>query len=188
LISRILVTKGLGFFSAVGMAQEELDSIKVGKLKAMVVKVDLSKEYDRVSWIYLQLMSIHLGFCAQFVTWVMNCITYVSFSILINGAATKFFRLERGRRQGCPFYPLLFLIAAEDLSGALKEALRARNFKGIKFANTCTLSHLFVDDILIFSYGSRRDASRIKDIIDLFCLATGMQINVDKYHFLLWYR
>jgi hypothetical protein len=83
--------EGRHIHEAVGMAQEGLHTIKVKKLKAMVVKVDLSKAYDGVSYLYLRLMLIHLGFNPQFVyvTWVMNCVTSVSFSILINGAARK---------------------------------------------------------------------------------------------------
>jgi hypothetical protein len=56
---------------------QALHSIKVKRLKAMVVKVDLSKTYDRARWLYLRLMLIHLGFKSQFVTWVMNCVTLI---------------------------------------------------------------------------------------------------------------
>jgi hypothetical protein len=81
--------EGRHIHEAVGMAQG-LHTIKVKKLKAMVVKVDLSKAYDGVSYLYLRLMLIHLGFNPQFVyvTWVINCVTSVSFSILINGFAS----------------------------------------------------------------------------------------------------
>jgi hypothetical protein len=83
----------------VGVAQEGLRTIKIKKLKPLVVKVDLSKAYDRVNWLYLRLLLIHLGFCAPFVTWVMNCVTSVSFSVLINGSATPFFQPEGGLRR-----------------------------------------------------------------------------------------
>jgi len=114
----------------------------------MVVKVDLSKAYDRVSWFNLRLILIHLGFCTQFVSWVMNCITLVSFAILINGADTSFFRPERELRQVCALSPLLFLLVEEGLSGSFKEAIGNGSFTEINVANT--VSHLlFVDDNLI---------------------------------------
>jgi hypothetical protein len=82
----------------------------------MVIKVDLSKAYDRVSWLYLWLMLIHLGFNLGIVNWVMNCVTSISFAILINGYSLEFFRPGKGLRQGCPLSPLLFLLVVEGLS------------------------------------------------------------------------
>ena len=46
----------------------------------------------------------------------------VSFAILINGAASPFFHVERGLRQGFPLSPLLFLLVAEDLSRFIKKS------------------------------------------------------------------
>jgi hypothetical protein len=51
---------------------------KQKKMLAMVVKIDLSKAYDRDSWLYLRLMLIDLGFCA-ICELVMSCISNVSF-------------------------------------------------------------------------------------------------------------
>lgn len=108
--------EGRQIHETMGVAQEGLHSIKVKYSKAMVVKVDLSKAYEGVSWLYTRLILIYLGFCPQFVSWVMNCITYVSFVILINCVVSPFFRLERRLRKGCPLSPLLFLLVAEGLS------------------------------------------------------------------------
>lgn len=36
------------------LAQEEIHSLKSQKTKGMLVKLDLSKSYDRLSWKYLQ--------------------------------------------------------------------------------------------------------------------------------------
>lgn len=79
-------------------------------------------------------------------------------------------------------YPLSpYLLAVEVLCRALKEALRVGNVKGIKVGNACTLTHLlFMDDILIFCDGSRRDAEKLKEIMDLYCLVIGMQVTLEK--------
>ena len=49
----------------------------------------------------------------------MSSLNLVSFAVLINGAASSFFKAGRGLRQGCPLAPLLFLIIAKGLSRAL---------------------------------------------------------------------
>jgi hypothetical protein len=50
-------------YVAIGVAQEVLHSIKARKMKAMVIKIDLSKECDSPSWLYPRLMLIYMGFC-----------------------------------------------------------------------------------------------------------------------------
>ena len=82
------------------MAQEGLHSIKTKHLQGAVIKIDLSKAYDKVNWLYIRLLLTHLGFHIDFIRWIMGCISLVSFAILINGAASPFFHAERGLRQG----------------------------------------------------------------------------------------
>jgi hypothetical protein len=147
---------------AIGVAQEGLHSMKKRKLKGVVVKIDLSKAYDRVNWLYIQMLLIHLGFGVAFTNWVMGCLTTVSFSILINGSTSSFFKEDRGVRQGCPLSPLLFLLVVESLSHFLNEAKSTGTFRGIKISSGLHISHLlFVDDILIFCDGSRRDTDKL---------------------------
>eukprot|EP01018_Ginkgo_biloba_P034237 Gb_24170 [translate_table: standard] len=163
------------------IAREGLHSIKTKRVQAMVVKLDLSKAYDRTSWLYLRLMLIHLVFHVHFVNWVMDCLTSVSFSVLINGSASPFFRPGRGLRQGCPISPLLFLIGVEGFNRAPLEAKRSGAIKGIKVGSSLCLTHLlFVDDILLFCDGSRRDALKLREVLDLYCSATGMLVNIGK--------
>jgi len=61
----------------------------------------------------------------------MECLSIVSFSIMLNGSATSFFHAKRGLRQGCPLSPLLFLLVAEGLSHFLEEEKNSGSFKGI---------------------------------------------------------
>jgi hypothetical protein len=67
---------------------------------------------------------IHLGFNVHFLNWVMSCVLFVSFSILVNERALAFFEPNRGLRKGCPLSPPLFLIMVEGLSRDLIEAKR----------------------------------------------------------------
>jgi len=173
--------EGRQIHEAIGVAQEGLHSLKTKNLRGAVMKIDLAKAYDKVSWLYLRLLLTHIGFGNDFIRWIMSCITTVSFSVLINGAASPFFHAERGLRQGCPLSPLLFLLVAEGLSRAILEAKAQGHFKGIQVAPDLYITHLlFVDDILIFCSGIRGESRILRDILDLFSKATGMDINVGK--------
>jgi hypothetical protein len=53
--------------------------------------------------------------------------------------------------------------------------------KGIKIFETVAISYLlFVDSIMIFGHGSIRELKSIKEIIDIYCLATCMEVNMEK--------
>jgi hypothetical protein len=116
ILSTHISLEQFGFFNkwqihdAIGLAHEGLHSIHTRNHKVVVFKVDHSKDFDRVSWLYIRLLLIHLGFYHQFVSWVMNCISSSSFAILLNGATNPFFHAGRGLRQGCPLSPLIFLV------------------------------------------------------------------------------
>jgi hypothetical protein len=61
------------------------------------------------------------------------------------------------------------------------------SFKGINVGNSCYVTHLlFFDDIPIFYEGSRRVVEKLKEIIDLFCMVVGMNINIAKSTISLW--
>ena len=58
---------------------------KTGKVEHMALKLDMSKVYDRLEWIFLQRIMEKKGFHPTWVGWIMECIRLVSYSILVNG-------------------------------------------------------------------------------------------------------
>jgi hypothetical protein len=111
----------------------------------------------------------------------MYSITTVSCSVLINGSASPFFRYERVLIQGFPLSPLFFLLVAQGLSRALAAENQRRSFPVIKITSSLQVTHLlFVDDILIFTMGSRLEVGTLKSIINIFSKSTGMIINEEK--------
>ena len=111
-------------------------------------------------------MLTHLGFGIGFIRWIMSFITKVSFSLLINGAASPFSHAERGLRQGFLLSPLLFLLVDEGLSRAFREAKSHGSLKGIQISQVLHLTHLlFVDAFLIFYTGMLRDINTLLGIL-----------------------
>jgi hypothetical protein len=69
----------------------------------------------------------------------------------------------------------------EGLSHFLAVAKNSGRFKGIKISPGMYITHLlFVDDILIFCDGTKRDADKLFEGLTLFKKATGMLINAQK--------
>ena len=89
----------------------------------MALKLDMSKAYDRVEWIFLEKMLFRLGFHENWIKLIMSLVTSVSYSILVNGQPMKVFVPTRCLRQGDPLSPYLFLICTERLAVLIKNAV-----------------------------------------------------------------
>lgn len=187
ILSKNILKEKFGFMEgrkiheAIAVAQEFMHIMKRFRRKRLITKIDLSKAYDKISFIYIRLLLTHLGFDYEFIIWVMGCITDISFAILINGVVAPFPKSEKGLRQGCPLSPLLFVLAVEALSRMLLEAKRKGNIKDIEVAINVNITHLlFIDDILMFSDGNKRDILHIRSSLYLFLFSIGMSINIQK--------
>ena len=90
-----------------------LDHKKSGKDGYMAVKLDMSKAYDRVDWIFIKKVIRRLGFHERWLDWILRCITTISYSILINGESHGCIRPLRVLKQGDPLSSYLFLLCTE---------------------------------------------------------------------------
>ncbi|CAA7020229.1 unnamed protein product [Microthlaspi erraticum] len=88
----------------------------------MAVKTDMSKAYDRLKWNFIVAVMERPGFHPKWINWVLQCISTVSYTFLINGAAQGQVIPQRGIRQGDPLSPFIFILCGEVLSGLCKNA------------------------------------------------------------------
>ena len=57
-----------------------------------VLKIDMSKAYDRVSWNFLKAVLTVMNFDSKWINWIMECISSVEYTLLINGSMTRSFK------------------------------------------------------------------------------------------------
>jgi hypothetical protein len=146
------------------------------------LKVDIMKAYDFVSWGFI----IHFLHCFgapyKFITWVKECISSPSYSIVLNGSLVGYFHGRKGLRQGDSFSPYLFVTVMEILSLLLAEASQPE--KGFLFHPKCLklkLNHLcFADDLFIFSAAKISSIQVVKAVLEEFEDLSSLRANPAK--------
>jgi hypothetical protein len=164
------------------LAHEVIHSLQKTKTPGMLLKLDLSKAFDKISWEYMQAMLLAFGFDQGWVTWIVNLTSSAFFSLLINGVPSKPFSPSRGIRQGDPLSLFLFIILAEGLSRSIHAAIETKLLTGLSLHGISPpISHSqFVDDTLLMGSPTVREANSLLDILQTFSDASGLDCNKDK--------
>ena len=105
------------------MANEAIDSIVRNNRGALLCKLDIEKAYDHVDLSFLCWVMEKMGFGAKWIRWIKWCISIASFSVMIDGTSSGFFRSSRGLRQGDSLSPYLFVIVMEAFSQMIEKAI-----------------------------------------------------------------
>ncbi|KAF7144179.1 hypothetical protein RHSIM_Rhsim05G0098600 [Rhododendron simsii] len=106
------------------VAHEILEHIrkrKKGQSALYALKLDMNKAYDRVDMDFLLGILRVMGFSLKWIGWILQCVSTVSFSVLVNGRKSRTFVPTCGLRQGDLLLPCLFILVAQAVSDGLGE-------------------------------------------------------------------
>lgn len=166
------------------VAQEIAHSFSLTSWKSLdfMLKIDLAKAFDKIEWHFVLSALARKGLHSHFINLVKACISSPTFYVIINGQSFAKFNSTRGIRQGCPLSPYLFVLAVNELSLMLQDALQAKHLTGISFGPDCPPIHslMFADDLIICGKADMQEADTILNIFQHFCHDSGQLPNWSK--------
>lgn len=147
----------------------------------MLLKIDRSKAFDKLIWIYIQKILAAFGYSPPWVRWVMNIVSSTFLSILVNGIPSRPFNPSGGIHQGDPLSTFLFVLMVEGLGCIINNAFQTQQLRGILVHDSPAITHQqFVDESMLFGHPSVQEELMFKSILDDYSEASGANINTAK--------
>ena len=145
-------------------------------LKGYIVTVDIEKAFDSLSHSFLLVCLKKYGYGNDFIKWVEMLLESQESCIINGGNRTKYFKLQKGARQGDPISAYLFILCLEIMFILIKANKRV---KGINIFEHTYLYSAYADDTTFFL----RDKRSIKELINTFATFSknsGLKPNHEK--------
>ncbi|KAF7835872.1 ribonuclease H [Senna tora] len=161
---------------------KKINSTRRGKTSWYALKLDIKKAYDKLLWPFVEVFLRRMKFPALWIHLLMQCISTVSYNIVINGGITKEFRPSCGIRQGDPISPYLFILCANVLSCMIDWKESNGLWKGNKIARGVSpISHLmYVDDTVLFFQLTSHNIVVVKRVLNRDSTLSGQHMNLSK--------
>ena len=147
-------------------------------LPGIIFSIDFEKAFDSINWTFLLKSLEYFNFGTKCISYIQTMYKNIESTVINNGTTDKFFKLNRGVRQGCPLSAYLFIITIEIL------AINIRNnpdIKGIKIGDHELKISLLADDITLLLQNTE-SLKYTLNTLKLFYSCSGLKINIDKSH------
>ena len=172
--------KGRRISDSILLAHELCHNLHSGQGRAhMCIKLDISKAFDSLDRSFIYETSRCMGFENKWIGWLSECLNS-SFSLRINGEYTLPFSSSNGVCQGDPLSSYPFVIAMQVLSSLFKKAEHHQELDPMACGTLSVLHIIFADDLIVLLKADKRNARRIKQLLDEFSVLSGLRINYAK--------
>ncbi|KAE8814645.1 Serine/threonine-protein kinase SMG1 [Hordeum vulgare] len=146
----------------------------------IMLKLDLTRAFDSISWPFLFEMLRQYGFGDRFREWIAILLSSSSTRIILNGVPGPPIWHCRGLHQGDSTSPQLFVLAVDALGHLMHRALQAGILQRLHPRRTVPAVSLYADDVMLFCHAEMDEVLAVKGILGIFEAASGLQVNYGK--------
>lgn len=160
IVNKVVSPYQVGFIAGISiqnniiMAQETLYIMNKLQWKhgKFVMKINLEKAYDMMSWSYVHKVLLEIGIIDKIIKVIMESLTTVIMIVLWKGKKDSNFDTHKGLRRGDPISPLIFILCMKRLTHLIIDKVQKGNWDCITVGRKWPrISHLmFTDDLFLF--------------------------------------
>ena len=137
------------------LVQQTVRQLHQLKHPRVLLKLDIARAFDSVSWPFLLQVLQHMGFGPRWREWISILLSTAKTRVLINGHPGPPICHEKGLRQGDPVSPMLFTLVIDVLNSLLQHAIRMGVMCRLTERRMASSISLYADDVAIFISPSR---------------------------------
>ena len=146
-------------------------------LEGFLVTKDIEKAFHSVNHCFLLQILRKFGFGIDFVSWIKTILKNQESCIINGGKTTKYFKLERGARQGDPISAYLFILVLEIFFIFVKNNPKV---KGLNMFKHEFLYTAYADDTTFF-LKDRNSIIELMSELNTFSKFSGLKPNKTKF-------
>ena len=150
------------------------------KQPRILLKLDISKAFDSVSWPFLLEILQQLGFGQIWRDIISGLLFSSSTQVLLNGIPGDNIAHRRGLRQGDPLSPMLFILIMDVLGHMISKAENEGLLQPLSRRSLHHRISIYADDVVMFLRPEASDIAVTLGILNLFGEATGLKKNLQK--------
>ena len=140
----------------------------------MIISIDAEKAFNKIQHSFMIKTVQKVGIEGTYLNIIKGIYDKPTANIVLNGEKVKPFPLRSGKRQSCPFSPLLFNIVLEVLATAFREE---KEIKGIQIRKEEVKLSLFADDMILYTENPKDTTRKLLELINEFGKVAGYKIN-----------
>ena len=142
----------------------------------MLVTIDIQNAFDSVNHQFLTSALKRYGFCKTFIKRVKPLLNNQGSCSINEGVTKKYFKLDKGTRQGDPISAYLFILVLEIVFNLIKQN---KDIHGLTFFDHTFLYTAFADDTTFF-LKDKEFVKMVMKVFDTFSIYFGLKPIKDK--------
>jgi hypothetical protein len=113
----------------------------------ILLKIDIAKAFDSVSWEFLIQLLTFIDFLARWTEWIAILLSTATTRVVVNGRPSRRIYHVRVLWQGDPLSPMLFIVIMEVLNNMISVTDRHGVLLPLPSATIRNRASLYVDDL-----------------------------------------